>query len=44
MCSGSDLSAALCKLCPVEKVLQKCSDVGLTCTSLFLRVNNSVPN
>ena len=44
VCSGSDLPASLCKLCPVEKVLQKCGVVGLTCTSLFFRVNNSVPN
>ena len=44
VCSGSNLSASLCKLCPVERVLQKCGVVGLTCTSLFFRVNNSVPN
>ena len=44
VCFGSNLSASLCKLCPVERVLQKCGVVGLTCTSLFFRVNNSVPN
>jgi hypothetical protein len=46
-CSGSNLSASVRRYANCarwKKFLQKCEVVGLTCTSLFFRVNNSVPN